>query len=387
MQKREWPNFSKKLIGKVSNILSSGKINYTNGPYGKEFEKKFSKFVGNKYSIAICNGTAALEVAIKSLKLPKKSEIIVPARSFFASASSIINTGHKPIFVDVDLLTQNILLKDVKKKITKKTKAIICVHLAGLPCDMKNLISLANKKKIKIIEDCSQAHGASINKKQIGSFGNVSTWSFCNDKIISTLGEGGMISTNSKNIYEFCKKYINHGTALKEKNSIKFIYNKEIFGTNLRITEIQSVAGLEQLKSLKLTQKKREKMSRNYYNLIKSYKGFLNCYYPPARIKSAWYRFYFFLNPNIRNYQKKRLEIIKQLKRKNIKSFTGSCPEIYLEKAFVKLQKTKFKRLKNSKILGNTSLALDVNHTLSYRDHKKELVIIKFILNKILLKK
>ena len=387
MQKREWPNFSKKLIGKVSNILSSGKINYTNGPYGKEFEKKFSKFVGNKYSIAICNGTAALEVAIKSLKLPKKSEIIVPARSFFASASSIINTGHKPIFVDVDLLTQNILLKDVKKKITKKTKAIICVHLAGLPCDMKNLISLANKKKIKIIEDCSQAHGASINKKQIGSFGNVSTWSFCNDKIISTLGEGGMISTNTKNIYEFCKKYINHGTALKEKNSIKFIYNKEIFGTNLRITEIQSVAGLEQLKSLKLTQKKREKMSRNYYNLIKSYKGFLNCYYPPARIKSAWYRFYFFLNPNIRNYQKKRLEIIKQLKRKNIKSFTGSCPEIYLEKAFVKLQKTKFKRLKNSKILGNTSLALDVNHTLSYRDHKKELVIIKFILNKILLKK
>ena len=252
---------------------------------------------------------------------------------------------------------------------------------------MKNLISLANKKKIKIIEDCSQAHGASINKKQIGSFGNVSTWSFCNDKIISTLGEGGMISTNTKNIYEFCKKYINHGTALKEKNSIKFIYNKEIFGTNLRITEIQSVAGLEQLKSLKLTQKKREKMSRNYYNLIKSYKGFLNCYYPPARIKSAWYRFYFFLNPNIRNYQKKRLEIIKQLKRKNIKSFTGSCPEIYLEKAFVKLQKTKFKRLKNSKILGNTSLALDVNHTLSYRDHKKELVIIKFILNKILLKK
>ena len=120
MQKREWPNFSKKLIGKVSNILSSGKINYTNGPYGKEFEKKFSKFVGNKYSIAICNGTAALEVAIKSLKLPKKSEIIVPARSFFASASSIINTGHKPIFVDVDLLTQNILLKDVKKKNNQK---------------------------------------------------------------------------------------------------------------------------------------------------------------------------------------------------------------------------------------------------------------------------
>ena len=152
MQKREWPNFNNKLILKVSNILRSGKINYTTGPFGKEFEKKFSKFVGNKYSIAICNGTAALEVAIKSLKLPKQSEIMVPGRSFFASASCIVNTGHKPIFVDVDLLTQNISIKDIRKKITKKTKAIICVHLAGLPCDMKNLISLAKTKKLKLLK-------------------------------------------------------------------------------------------------------------------------------------------------------------------------------------------------------------------------------------------
>ena len=383
MQKKDWPNFNKSLILKISKILSTGKINYTSGPLGKEFEKKFSKFIGNRYSVAICNGTAALEVAIKSLQLPKDSEIIVPARSFFASASCIINTGYKAIFSDIDPSTQNILLDDIKKKITKKTKAVICVHLAGLPCDMKSILKLAKEKKLKIIEDCSQAHGASINQKNVGSFGDVSTWSFCNDKIISTLGEGGMISTNNKKIYEFCKKKINHGTALQKKNSNKFIYNKDSFGTNLRITEIQSMAGLEQLKNLKKIQEKREKMSKNYFDIISRYKTYINCYIPPPGVKSAWYRFYFFLNSNIKSYQKIRFKIINDLNRKNVKCFTGACPEIYLEKAFKKLKKTNFKRLKNCKMLGDTSLALDVNHTLTTQQHRNELFKIKKILDKV----
>ena len=146
MLEKNWPNFSKSLISKVGKVLSLGKINYTNGPYGRKFEKEFSRFVGNKYSIAVCNGTAALEVAIKSLKLPINSEILVTGRSFFSSASCIVNTGHIPNFVDVNLQTQNISLKDIKKKISKKTRAIICVHLAGLPCDMKNIATLASKK-------------------------------------------------------------------------------------------------------------------------------------------------------------------------------------------------------------------------------------------------
>ena len=144
MQEKNWPNFDKTLISKVSSIISSGKINYTDGPLGLKFERRFSKYIGNKYSVAICNGTAALEVAIKSLRLPKNSEIIVPARSFFSSASCIINTGYTPVFADVELSTQNISLDDIKKKITKKTKAIICVHLGGLPCDMINIKKFAN---------------------------------------------------------------------------------------------------------------------------------------------------------------------------------------------------------------------------------------------------
>ncbi len=384
MQKKNWPNFSSNLINKIGKILHSGNINYVTGPFGKKFEEEFSKFIGNKYSIAICNGTAALEVAIKSLRLPKNSEIIVPARSFFSSASCIVNTGHKPIFVDIDLFTQNISLKNLQKKINKKTKAIICVHLAGLPCNMNEINKLAKKNKVKIIEDCSQAHGASINGKQVGSFGDISTWSFCNDKIISTLGEGGMISTNKKIIFDFCKRYINHGTTIKKKKSTEqFIYNKDYFGTNLRITEIQSFAGLEQLKNLRKVQEKREKISKNYFKLISDYPNYLYSYFPSWKTKSAWYRFYFFIKNDVKNYKEIRFKIIKNLRKKNIKSFTGSCPEIYLEKSFKKLKNFKLTRLKNCQILGETSIALDVNHTLSYPQHKKDLSKIKIVLENI----
>ena len=385
MHQKNWPNFSKELISKVSKILSSGNINYTTGKYGKLFEKKFSEFTGNKYSVVVCNGTAALEVAIKSLKLPKNSEIIVPARSFFSSAACIINTGHKAVFSDVDLSTQNISLEYIKKKITKNTKAIICVHLAGLPCDMNKIKKLAFKKNIRIIEDCSQAHGASINNKQVGSFGDVSTWSFCNDKIISTLGEGGMISTNNKKIHNFCKAYINHGSVSKNyKNSEKFLYNKDYFGTNLRITEIQSFAGLDQLKKLRKIQKNRERISKNYFNLISKYKEYFFCYFPNKNIKSAWYRFYFFIKPNIKNFKKIRFKIIENLKKNNLKSFTGSCPEIYLEKSFKNLNKSKIKRLKNCKQLGETSIALEINHTLTYLQHRKNFFAFENEIKKIL---
>ncbi len=383
MREKNWPNFDKDLISKIGNIISSGKINYTEGPYGIEFEKKFSKFVGNKYSIAICNGTAALEVAIKSLKLPKNSEIIVTARSFFSSASCIVNTGYIPVFADVNLSTQNISLEEIKKKITKKTKAIICVHLGGLPCDMPGIKKLVYKKKIKIIEDCSQAHGASINNKQVGSFGDISTWSFCNDKIISTLGEGGMISTNNKFFYEFCKRQINHGVNYKNnKKTDKFVYNRDYFGTNLRITEIQSFAGLQQLKKLKKIQKKRENISKSYFDLISKYQNYFYSYFPKKEIKSAWYRFYFFIKRDVKNYKKIRFHIIKNLKMNNLRCFTGSCPEIYLEKAFKKLSNSKPLRLKNCKILGETSIALDINHTLTYSQHKKKSLKLKRVIEK-----
>ena len=248
---------------------------------------------------------------------------------------------------------------------------------------MQKIKKIANKNKLKIIEDCSQAHGASIYKKSVGSFSDVSTWSFCNDKIISTLGEGGMISTNKKKIYDFCKRYINHGTNYQsKKNSYKFIYNKDYFGTNLRITEIQSCSGIEQLKNLKKIQRIREKMSKDYFKLISKYKNYFNIFYPSNKIKSAWYRFYFFIRSDVKNYKIIRFKIIKNLNKTNLKCFAGSCPEIYLEKSFKKLKKFNQPRLKNCKILGETSIALDVNHTLKNFDHNRNLLKLENVIKK-----
>ena len=219
MSNSSWPNYSFDEINKVNKIIKSGKVNYVYGKEGKKFENLFSKWIKRKYSVALTNGTVALELAIKSLKLPANSEIMVTARSFFASASVIVRAGFIPKFLDVDLFDQNILVEDIKKKISKKTKAIICVHLSGNPCQMIEILKIAKKYNIKIIEDCAQAHGAEINNKKVGSFGDVAAWSFCNDKIISTLGEGGMISTNSKKIYNFINSYKDHGLSFKNKKN------------------------------------------------------------------------------------------------------------------------------------------------------------------------
>ena len=364
-----WPNYSKSEIREVVDIIKSGKVNYVNGKMGKKFENLFSRWVKNKYSVALSNGTVALELAIKSLMLPEKSEIMVTARSFFSSASVIVRAGHVPKFIDVDLTNQNISSKNLEKKITKKTRAIICVHLAGNPCDMKNILLIAKKYKLKIIEDCAQAHGASIDRKIVGSFGNIATWSFCNDKIISTLGEGGMISTNEKKIYNFINSYKDHGLSLKKRENAKqkFIYNKDFFGSNYRLTEVQSAVGINQLKKINDTLKKRRYIAKKYTEILKKYK-FLDFYLPTKNIKPAWYRFYFFINKNIKKRKFLRDEIIKKLKQKKIICYYGACPEIYLEKAFKNSKYKLKKRLPNCKLLGETSIALDVNHTLSKKN-------------------
>ena len=212
-----WPQHSNSEITKVIQILKSGRTNYLFSNEGKAFEKEFAKFSNTEYAVALSNGTVALDLALKSLKLKKGSEVIVTPRSFIASASCILLNNLKPKFIDVDLDSHNISPKEIEKSISKKTSAIICVHLGGTPCDMPEIMKIAKKNKLFVIEDCSQAHGAKIHNKSIGSYGNIATWSFCYDKIISTGGEGGMITTNQKKLYEFCWSYKDHG-----KNKTKY---------------------------------------------------------------------------------------------------------------------------------------------------------------------
>ena len=362
-----WPQFSRSEIQSVTNVLRSSKVNYLTGKYGKKFELKFSQYLNIKYSTAVSNGTVALELAILSLDIKKGDEIIVTPRSFFASVSSIIKVGAIPIFADVDIETQNISLNSIKKVLSKKTKAILCVHLAGLPCDMEKICKFAKEKKIFIIEDCAQSHGASINKKNVGTFGNVAAWSFCNDKIISTGGEGGMVTTNSLKIKKFVESYKDHGKNFTKYNSIKknqkFRYLHDSIGSNYRITEMQSVLGIEQLKYLNKNISIRNKYAKIFDKSLKKFK-FINLFLTKKNYVNAYYRYYFKINSKFLKKNWNRDKILKKLNEYSIPSGTGSCPEIYKEEAIKKLKIFQKSDLKNAHILSKNTITINFHHQM-----------------------
>ena len=251
--KIKYPYFNKSSLKKVKKVLESGRVNYWTGNECKDFEKEFSKYHNIKYSLSVSNGSVALEIALKALKLKKTDSVIVTPRSFIISASCVLNLGLKPIFADVDD-NGNLDIKGIKKAYNKNVKAIIVVHLNGLYCDLDPILNFAKKNKIFLIEDCSQAHGAIYKGKKVGSFGNISTWSFCQDKIISTGGEGGMISTNNRKLWLKLWSLKDHGKNLKsvfyKKHKTGFKWLHDDFGSNYRMTEMQATIVREQLKSL-----------------------------------------------------------------------------------------------------------------------------------------
>ena len=277
--KNIWPYVSRKEKIEINKVLNSNKLNYWTGNYCKIFEKNFKKYFQRKHALTMNSGSVALDIAIKSLKLKKGSEVIVTPRSYIASASCVLNNDLIPVFSDISLETQNIELNFIEKKITKKTKAIIVVHLGGMPADILKIVNFAKKNNIKVIEDCSQAHGARIGKKYAGSFGDISIWSFCNDKIMNTLGEGGMFCTNNKKIFQTawslrdCGKNIHSVRSINKKN-FKFKWLHDFNGSNYRMTEIQAAVGNFQLKKLKFWIKKRNSYASQIENIL-NYLAFL----------------------------------------------------------------------------------------------------------------
>ena len=345
--------YSHRSIKKVSRILSEGKVNYWNGLECKKFEKEFSRYLGIKYSIAVCNGSVALEIALKALNLKNTDSVIVTPRSFIISASCVLNLGLKPIFADVDA-NGNLSIKGIKKAYNKNVKAIILVHLNGLSCDLDPILKFVKKNKIFLIEDCSQAHGAVYKNKKVGSFGHISTWSFCQDKIISTGGEGGMISTNNKKLWKKCWSFKDHGknynSVFYKKHKIGFKWLHDDLGSNYRMTEMQAALGREQLKLLDITIKKRNSIAKLYIDGFKDYFNKYNILLKPEfkcidcplrtsnrscnKCKHAFYR----LNLNVNKEKIKKLKLIQDLQNKKIDCGVGSCPEIYREKVFKKSQ-------------------------------------------------
>ncbi len=362
-----WPKFSVNEKKVVNKIISSGKVNYWTGDYCKKFENFFKSYFNLKYSIAVANGSVALDAAVKVLNLKKSDEVLVTPRSYVSTASCLQNTKAKIKFVDIDLNTQNVSTSEIKKNLSKNTRLIICTHLAGWPCDMKTIKKIIGKRKIFIIEDCSQAHGAKINNRYVGSFGDISVWSFCNDKIISTIGEGGMIACNNLGLYKKLWAYKDCGKNLdkvvKMKKNYLFKWVHDFDGTNLRMTEVQAAVGIEQLKKLKKMLKIRsQNVSLISKGIIKNKK--IISPKIPKNIFHAGYRCYLTAKNKII-----RDNFINYLNKKGFDANQGSCPEIYKEKRFS--NKRKYKELKNAKKLGDISISLPSHHLIQKKQIKK----------------
>jgi len=369
-----WPLFSEEEADAVKNVLLSNKVNYWTGNECREFEKEFAVWSNSKYAIALGNGTLALDSAFKALDISIGDEVIVTARTYIASVTSIVNAGAIPIFADVDLNSQNITLETIRSMITSKTKAIVCVHLAGWPCEMDEIMDLANEFNLHVIEDCSQAHGAKYKGKSVGSIGNIGCWSFCQDKIMTTGGEGGMVTTNDKSLWSKMWSYKDHGKSYEavyeKKHPDGFRWVNESFGTNWRMTEMQGAIGRIQLKRMKSWRTNRITNAKEIWNCAKHHKG-LHVPNIPDYIEHAAYKCYVFVKSIELKNGWDRDKIIKEINSLGVPCYSGSCSEVYLEKAFDNSGFRPKERLVNAKELGETSLMFLIHPTLTKNEIKQ----------------
>ena len=384
-----WPFFEQDEIHKVSEILKSGKVNYWTGQETRFFENEFSKWSNNNYGIALANGSLALSSAYLSLNIGENDEVITTPRTFIATASSLCLLKAKPIFADVDINSGNITAETIEPLINKKTKAISVVHIGGWPAEMKIIKNLAEKYNLSLVEDCAQAHGAKIKDKDkyysVGSFGDVAAWSFCQDKILTTGGEGGMVTTNKKELFKKIWSIKDHGKSyeltFKNNQSHSFRWLHENFGSNFRLTEMQSAIGRLQLSKLDEWNKIR---TRNANILIKHLKDLPNLIVPIPRkgLIHAWYKFNCYLNFDAISSDWNRERIINEIRNEKYPAFSGSCSEIYLEKCFKKNNIFQNKRLKNARKLGETSLMFLLHPTIDINNMEAYSKIIRKVLLK-----
>jgi len=365
-----WPNFTDEEADAVRDVVISNKVNYWTGIECRKFEKEFACWSESKYAIALGNGTLALDVAFKSLNIGNGDEVIVTSRTFIASISSIVNSGATPIFADVNLDSQNITSETILPVITDKTKAIVCVHLAGWPCDMDEIMTIANERGLYVVEDCAQAHGAKYKGKPVGSIGHIGCWSFCQDKIMTTGGEGGMVTTNDESLWRKMWAYKDHGKSYEavyeREHPEGFRWLHESFGTNWRMTEMQAAIGRIQLKRMTDWNRKRLKNANKIWDIARRCQ-LLRVPNIPEYIEHAAYKCYVFVRGNA----KLRDKMIREINEKGVPCYSGSCSEVYLEKAFDNTDFRPRERLPVAKELGESSLTFLVHPTLTDEEVQK----------------
>jgi dTDP-4-amino-4,6-dideoxygalactose transaminase len=369
-----WPSFTQEEADSVSRVLLSNKVNYWTGSECREFEKEFAAWCGAEYAVALANGTLALDMALKVLGIGPDDEVVVTPRTFLASVSCVVTAGATPVFAEVDANSQNITAESIRAVLTPRTKAVICVHLAGWPCDMDLIMALAAEKGLYVIEDCAQAHGASYKGRPVGCIGDFGAWSFCQDKIMTTGGEGGMLTTNRREWWEKAWAYKDHGkswSAVHERQHPPgFRWLHESFGNNWRMTEMQAAIGRIQLRRMVEWHERRKANAEQLASVFSTLPG-LRVPLPLVDVEHAWYKFYTFVQPEALAPGWSRDRIMAEVNAAGVPCYSGSCSEVYLEKAFDGTEWRPAQRLAVAKALGETSLMFLVHPTLSDEEIKK----------------
>jgi len=379
-----WPSFTQEEADAVSRVVLSNKVNYWTGTEGREFEKEFATWADSDYAIALGNGTLALDIALKALNVGVGDEVITTPRTFLASASSIVTAGAAPVFADVDLNSQNITAESIEAVVNEKTKAVIVVHLAGMPAEMDAIMALSEKHGFYVIEDCAQAHGAKYKGKSVGSIGHVGAWSFCQDKIMTTGGEGGMVTTNSKELWSTMWSYKDHGKSFdaiyNREHPPGFRWLHESFGTNWRMTEMQAAIGRIQLTRMSEWTAKRQAYATHLDNAAKEF-NCIRLVEVPEYSDHAEYKHYMFIKPEKLAEGWDRDRLVNEIVERGVPCFQGSCSEVYLEKAFDNTPWRPDARLPNAVELGETSIMFLVHPTLTDTEITKTTQIIKEVLS------
>lgn len=366
-----WPHYAQDELDAVRDVLASGKVNYWTGQECAAFEREFAAYVGTRHAVALANGSVALELALHALGIGPGDDVVVTSRSFIASASCAVLRGARPVFADVDGASQNITAETARAALTPATRAIIVVHLAGWPCDMDPLLELARSRGIRVIEDCAQSHGAAYKGRLTGSLGDAAAFSFCQDKIISTGGEGGMLLTNDRGVWERAWSYKDHGKShdamLARSRQPEVSWVHESFGTNGRLTEMQAAIGRRQLQKLDQWVALRRRNARWLDALLASVPG-LAVHVPAAGFGHSYYKYCAFLEPERLRAGWDLHRVIEAINAEGIACVSGSVSEIYLEKAFADRGLAPVSRLPHARRLAETGMIFMVHPTLSEHD-------------------
>ena len=367
-----WPSFTDEEATAVQRVLLSNKVNYWTGTECREFEAEFAAWAGTRYAVALANGTLALDVALKALGIGPGDEVVVTPRTFLASASCVVLAGATPVFADVDRDSGNLTAETIAAVLTPRTRAVIVVHLAGWPCDMAPIMALAEAHGLKVIEDCAQAHGARYQGRSVGSFGHVGAWSFCQDKIMTTGGEGGMVTTNDESLWRAMWAYKDHGKSYaavyEREHPPGFRWLCDSFGTNWRMLEMQAAIGRIQLRRMADWSARRAANAQALREVLAPLAGgdgVVRVPVPPAGSEHANYKFYAYVRPERLAPGWSRDRIIEEVHALGVPCYQGSCSEVYLERAFDDTPWRPAERLPVARELGETSLMLLVHPTLT----------------------